>query len=107
MALGLVGRAYRFAKERWRVWKVCVSCVKLQIYLYDGLCRRAISDRVTASWMLHCCKISRNRREELGLSCAMASRKLSDLLISVMNSQQNEPGRSVDPLLYGGGEACH
>lgn len=39
------------------------------------------------------------------ISCnALASRKLSDLLIPVMNSQGNKPRRSVDLLLYDGGE---
>lgn len=42
----------------------------------------------------------------LSILCnALASRKLSDLLIPVTNIQGNDPGRSVDPLLYGG-EAC-
>lgn len=36
----------------------------------------------------------------------LSSRKLSDLLIPVTNSQGNEPGRSAELLLYGRGEAC-
>lgn len=44
----------------------------------------------------------------MGLSCAMLWPPESCLipLISVTNSQGNKPGRSVDPLLYGGKVWC-